>query len=116
MGALRGPEKRQSPRLGVTYQVSYRLKDSAQAFDVTRTKDIGRGGMRLTVNKPYPKGTPMVCIIRGPFSIEGIEVEGEVLEAREVVKGSLYEVRIKFSALSHARLAVLEDFIKRRLK
>ncbi len=116
MDPFRGPEKRQSRRLDVTYQISYKVKNSTAPFNMSRTKNISRGGMRLTVNKLYFRGTPVSCVIRGPFSMEGVEVEGEILESRELVKGSLYEVRIRFSPLSHARLAGLDDFIKRRLR
>ena len=111
-----GPEKRRSHRLGATYQISYKVKSSAAPFNVTRTKNISRGGVRLTLNKLYLRGTPLSFIIRGPFAMQGIEAEGEVLESQEVVKGSLYEVRVRFSPASQARLAALDEFIKRRLK
>ncbi|MGE5279708.1 MAG: PilZ domain-containing protein [Deltaproteobacteria bacterium] len=114
MDIVRKSDKRRHKRLGVTYQVSYRLKDSTHSYNMSRTKNISRGGMLLSVNTPYPAGTWLTLLVRLPFLMQPVEVAGEVLSSREMVKGSLYEVRIRFSSESQERLGGLDEFIKRR--
>jgi len=116
MDLFRGTEKRKNQRLVVTYQISYKLKDSQDPYNLSRTKNIGRGGMLLLASKAYARGAWLVLLVRCPFSTQPIEAAGEVLESREVVKNSVYEMRLRFSPVSRERLSALDEFIKKRVK
>ena len=102
-------------RLAGGYFVYYKLKGSSENYDLSRTKNISRGGILLTVGKPFKKWTNMEFIIRGPFA-QGttIEITGVVLESREIVKDSIYEARIKFSESDMKLLDKLDEFIRQR--
>ena len=108
-------EQRKYQRLASAYLVYYKIKGSSENYDLSRTKNISRGGMLLTVDKPFKKWTNMAFIIKGPFAHETtIEMTGVILESREIVKGSIYETRIKFSDPDAKLLDKLDEFIKRR--
>jgi hypothetical protein len=97
------------------YFVYYKIKGASENYNLTSTKNISRGGMLLTVDKPFKQWTNMAFIIRGPFT-HGVDIEmtGVVLESREIVKGSIYETRIRFSDPDAKSLDKLDEFIKRR--
>ncbi|MFH0877058.1 MAG: PilZ domain-containing protein [Candidatus Omnitrophota bacterium] len=112
MASPDGSERRRYPRLSENFFVSYK---TAQGSNISRTKNISRGGMMLTLGTFVPIGTRMAFSIRGPFTPEAIEVMGTILECREIMKGSVYETRVQFSETSISSLAKLDEFIKKRL-
>jgi hypothetical protein len=108
-------EKRKYKRLAGTYHVSYKVHGSSLDFDLTRTLNISRGGMLFTSDRCLGKGVELRFFIKGPFFLESLEMAGTVLESREVVKRSIYQVRIQFSETTIKQLDRLDEFIKHRL-
>lgn len=108
-------EKRKHQRLAGTYIVSYKVQGSSANFGISRTVNIGRGGMLFTAERPLEKGTRMTFVIKGPFFLEGMELSGSVIDCREAVKGSIYETRVQFSDPGAKQLDRLDEFITRRM-
>ncbi|MGD0335491.1 MAG: PilZ domain-containing protein [Candidatus Omnitrophota bacterium] len=108
-------ERRKYQRLAEGYFVYYKVKGTSENYNLTRTKNISRGGMLLTVEKPFKEGANMEFIIRGPFT-HGVDITmtGVVLECRELAKDFIYEIRIRFSDPDAKSLDKLDEFIKRR--
>ena len=117
MTEYKGPERRKHPRIYGNFVVSYKILDKDKA-DLSQTRNISEGGMLLTTNRVFPKGTLLDMSIRLPFIDEKINVIGEVLESEEKVKGLIYETRIAFrQASSESQEAIgksVEMFKKER--
>ncbi|MEI8349880.1 MAG: PilZ domain-containing protein [Candidatus Omnitrophota bacterium] len=110
-------DRREYQRLIGEYFVYYKIKDSSGSYNLTRTKNISKGGMLLSVNEPFEKGKSMALIIKGPFVLgAAIETTGVVIESRKIDRGSIYETRIKFSNINAKFLDKLDEFIKRNSK
>jgi len=114
MQAFENSDRRKYQRLVGGFLVYYKIKGPLENYNLTRTKNISRGGMLLTVDKPFEKLTDMEFIIRGPFT-HGTDVRmaGVVLESREIVKDFIYEARIEFSESDVKSLDKLDEFIER---
>ncbi len=113
MNSFSGPEKRKHQRIEASYSVSYKIKGATEEYNLSRSGNISQGGMVLMSYTSFPQGTILALIIRGPFSMKPVQVSGEVLESLEVVKQSVYKIRIKFLQLDEKQLTGLDQFIKR---
>jgi hypothetical protein len=115
MSDTKGVEKRQHKRLAGAYLVSYKVHGSSLDFDLSRTLNISRGGMLFTSDRCLGKEVQLRFFIKGPFFLESLEMAGSVLDSREIIKGSIYQVRVKFDDTTVRQLNALDEFIKRRL-
>lgn len=111
-----GPERRKFPRLNINLVVTYHIKQQADSYDLTQTKNVGGGGMLLTTNCYFEKGTILELTIRFPFFVGKTKVDGEVVDCKEIVKNIIYETRIKFLNLDKDIFDKLNSFIKDKLK
>lgn len=100
-----GIERRSNPRINSNFIVSYRILEEKDNVDISQTKNLSLGGMLLTTNRLLAHGTKLALEIRLPAAPEAIRIIGEVVDAREVVKGVIYDTRIKL-------LTVDEDYLK----
>ncbi|MCM8819492.1 MAG: PilZ domain-containing protein [Candidatus Omnitrophica bacterium] len=116
MAEYTGPERRKYPRININFVVSYRIKEVPDNFDISQTKNVSGGGILLTTNRKFEKGTLLALNIRFPFIGDKIEVTGEVVDAKEIVRDLIYETRIKFLDLRSDVLKQLEDFVLMRFK
>ena len=116
MEAYGGQEKRKHPRLEANFVVSYRVKKPAAGYDLSQTKNVSQGGMLLTTNRVFDKGTQLSMSIRFPLVPHKIEVTGEVVDSKEVVRDLIYETRLKFLDLDEDFFRELGEFIKEKLK
>ena len=116
MEGYSGPEKRKHPRVDANFVVSYRLKEPATAFDLSQSKNVSQGGMLLTTNKAFDKGTQLTMIIRFPLIVEKIEVTALVVDSKEIVRDIIYETRIQFIDLDEDFFTKLGEFIRNNLK
>ena len=89
-------ERRKYPRIKGTFVVSYRILEDVDSADLSQTKNISEGGMLLTTNRKFEKGTLLMLNLRLPFIEEKIELIGRVLESKEIVKDLIYETRLCF--------------------
>ena len=111
-----GNDRRNHPRLSANFVISYRLKQYKGGYDLSQTKNVSKGGILLTTNKKFEPGTHLAMTIRFPFVQQRIEVAGEVIDSKEVVRNLIYETRIRFLDLDENFLNDLAEFVKRRLK
>jgi hypothetical protein len=98
------------------FVVSYRIKEFPDGYDLTQTKNVSQGGMLLTTNRLFEKGTCLAMTIRFPFVTQKIEITGEVVSSKEVVRELIYETRIKFLDLDREFFRKLGEFIEENLK
>jgi c-di-GMP-binding flagellar brake protein YcgR len=115
MEKYNGPEKRKYLRANANFVVSYRLKRTPDNYDLSQTKNISQGGMLLTTNKKFENGTQLAMTIRFPFVNQRMEVTGEVIDSKEVVRGLIYETRISFMDLPSDFFQELGNFIQELL-
>ncbi|MCM8773962.1 MAG: PilZ domain-containing protein [Candidatus Omnitrophica bacterium] len=111
-----GAERRKGPRINVNFVVSYRIKDEVDNHDLTQSRNVSTGGMLLTTNRKFEKGTILSMSIRFPFFTKKIESNGEVVDSKEVVRNLIYETRIKFAGLDNTLLKELHEYIHAHLK
>jgi hypothetical protein len=111
-----GPERRKHPRVSGSFVVSYRLKEVPDNCDLSQTKNISQGGILLTTNREFERGTLLSMTLRFPFVSQKIEVTGEVVDSKEIVRDLIYETRIKFTDLPEDFFRELGEFIRERLE
>jgi len=116
MSNYNGPERRKFQRMEANFVVSYRIKEFPDGYDLTQTKNVSQGGMLLTTNRLFEKGTCLAMTIRFPFVTQKIEITGEVVSSKEVVRELIYETRIKFLDLDREFFRKLGEFIEENLK
>lgn len=116
MNLYNGEEKRRHPRMDANFVVSYRIGQKLERCDLTQTKNVSNGGMLLTTNKVFEPGTRLIMVVRFPFVAQKIEVTGEVVGSKEVVKNLIYETRLKFLDLDENFFRKLGRFIEENLK
>lgn len=111
-----GAERRKHPRANANFIISYRLKQYSDTYDLSQTKNISQGGLLITTNKKFDKGLMLDLTIRFPFVDQKIEITGEVVDSKEIVKGLIYETRLKFLDLPEGFFKELGMYIKELLK
>lgn len=111
-----GSERRQYSRLDGNFVVSYRVKQLPDNYDLSQTKNVSQGGMLLTTNKKFDANLALTMKIRFPFVSERIEILGQVVDSKEVVKNLIYETRIRFLDLDQRFFKELGDFITTHMK
>ena len=116
MGMYSGEERRKQPRMTANFVVSYRIKKFPDGYDLSQTKNVSQGGMLLTTNKLFEKGTYLAMTIRFPLSPQKIEVTGEVVSSKQIVRDLIYETRIRFLDLDEEFFRKLGDFIRENLR
>lgn len=104
-------EKRQSPRIDVSFVVSYRPLNEEESADLSQTRNFSQGGMLLTTNTSFKEGTFLKMFIRLPLVADKIHLVGKVLESKQVVKNLIYETRIVFQNLEDEVTRVLKDTV-----
>lgn len=107
-----GPERRVCSRVTANFVVSYRVKSLTGNCDLSQTKNISQSGLLLTTNKKFPTGAQLTMVIRFPFVTQKIEVTGEVIDSKEIVRDLIYETRIRFVDLPEDFFKELGEFIK----
>ena len=112
MGGYSGPEKRKFPRVDANFVISYRIKEMVDGYDLTQSKNVSQGGILLTTNRLFNKGTMLAMTIRFPLIPQKIDVTGEVVDSKEVVRDLIYETRIKFLDLDEDFFKKLGEFIQ----
>ncbi len=106
-----GPERRKHHRISGRFIVSYRILQEQDNVDVTQTKNISLGGMLLTTNKHFARGTNLALEIRLPFDPNPIMLIGKVIESREISKDLIYDVRLEFLAVDEKHRKVISQTV-----
>ena len=116
MNKYKGPDKRKHPRAEANFIISYKIQRENSNSDLSQSKNVSQGGMALTTNRYFEKGTHLLMTIRFPFFPNKIKVTGEVVSSKEVVNNIIYETRIKFFGLDEAIARELDTFVKNKIK
>lgn len=116
MDKTKGEERRKHARLSANFVISYRITQVPDNYDLSQTKNVSQGGLLLTTNRKFDKGVMLAITIRFPFVAQRIEVTGQVVESREVVRNLIYETRISFLDLDMDLFKELGEFVQTRLK
>jgi len=107
----KGPERRKHPRVKGRFIVSYRIMDDVNNVDITQTKNICLGGMLLTTNMRFEKGTPLAVEIRLPFEKNPIMLIGKVVESIEITKELIYDTQLEFIAIDENHRSIINKTI-----
>ena len=114
--AYTGVERRKHPRIRANFIVSYRVLEDQDNVDTSQTKNLSLGGMLVTTNRCFEKGTTLALKIRLPFDLSPIEVVGKVVESCEIVKDLIYDTRIEFSSINQRHQGVMSQTVDYYLK
>jgi hypothetical protein len=115
MEHFKGSEKRNHPRVNVNFVVSYRISKAPENYDLSQTKNVSQGGLMVTTNRKFDKDSFLAITIRFPFILQRIEVTGQVIESKEVVRNLIYETRVRFLDLDADFFKKLGEFIEKKL-
>ncbi len=116
MTDYKGPERREHERISVNFVINYRIQELPDSYDLSQTKDVSQGGVLLTTNKAFEKGTYLTMNLRIPFVSQKIELKGKVIGSREIVRDLVYETRVSFIGLDKKFFEKLGKFIKESLR
>jgi hypothetical protein len=111
-----GPERRSHPRIASRFVVSYRVLEEVDNIDLTQTKSLSLGGMLLTTNKYFSKGTNLALEIRLPFDPNPIMLIGRVVESSEITKDLIYDTRLEFTAIDETHRRIISQTVNYYLK
>ena len=112
-----GQEKRKFTRLDANFVVNYRVeKDGFSNYDLSQTKNVSQGGVLVTTNRKFEKGTVLSVTVRFPFVSKRIKLLGEVVDSHEVARDLIYDTRIRFINMDEDFFAKLGEFIDLRLR
>jgi len=106
-----GVEKRKYPRTNGRFIVSYRVIPKDSNVDISQTKNLSLGGMLLTTNCQFPKGTNLALEIRLPFDPNSIMIIANVLESTEISKGIIYDTRLIFLAVDEKQRKIIDETV-----
>ena len=111
-----GRDRRNKPRTDANFVISYHLQREDANYDLTQTKNVSQEGMLLTTNRKFEKGTRLDMTIQFPFLDNKIQVVGEVVGSKEVLKDLIYETRLIFYGLNGQYSKKLDNFVKEHTK
>lgn len=97
MPTYSGQEKRKYTRINKNFVVSYRIYGDPNNIDISQTKNVSEGGMLLTTNRAFDRGTVLAIEIRLPLFRDPIRLLGKILQSKEIVHNLIYETRLSFS-------------------
>ena len=107
----KGPERRKHPRINGRFIVSYRILEEADNVDITQTKNICLGGMLLTTNMRFERGTTLAVEIRLPFEKNPIMLIGKVVDSNEITKDLIYDTQLEFIAIDENHRSIISKTI-----
>lgn len=111
-----GPERRKHPRVDARFIVSYRILEDVDNADISQTKNLGLGGMLLTTNRYFGRGTNLAIEIRLPFDPNPIMLIAKVLESHEVTHNLIYDTRLMFIGVDNKHSKAVNETVNYYLK
>ena len=110
-----GQDRRKSPRIEANFVVNYKIEEMPEGYDLSQTKNISQGGILMTTNRSFEKGSFLTINIRIPFVPQKIKLKGEVVASQEKVRDLIYETRVQFVGLDKDFFVKLGEFIQKTL-
>lgn len=105
-------ERRENLRVGATFVVSYRAKDSMDGFDLSQTSNFSQGGVLLTTSQLYKAGDLLELNIMLPSLENKVLLTGKVHQSIEIVRDLICKTRVSFVELDDATTCLLKDTVK----
>lgn len=109
-----GSEERKHKRLPTTYIVRYKPRHSQNDYSFSQTNNVSQGGTVMLTKRHFYESTQLELHIQFPFAHKRLEVIGEVIACKEILKDSSYETRLKFVEMSTELKLQIADIIERR--
>jgi len=109
-------DRREYIRGDANIVVSYHIQKEDKNYDLTQTKNVSKGGMLLTTNRKFQKGTRLDMTMQCPFLDDKIRVVAEVVGSKEILKDLIYETRLRFYGLKGQLSKKLDNFVKEHSK
>jgi hypothetical protein len=104
-------ERRHHRRSDANLVVSYRVKEFVSDYDISQSKNVSQGGMLLTTNREFGPGDLLLMTLRLPFMPDAMEVTGQVVGSREIVRDLIYDTRVRFDGLDGRSVSRLREFV-----
>lgn len=104
-------DRRKYRRGDANIVVIYHIQKEDANYDLTQTKNVSQGGMLLTTNRKFEKGTRLDMTMQFPFLDDKIRVVAEVVGSKEVLKDLIYETRLRFYDLKKQLCKQLDNFV-----
>ncbi len=112
MQTLRALDRRRHPRRDASLLVRYCRTDTAGSYDITQTRNVSQGGMLLTTARALAPGARLTMTAR--LCLQGlprlVKVRAEAVASRELVRGFVYETRVRFLDQDSGSFRIFEDF------
>ena len=107
------PERRAHRRTETNLVVSYRSKGFGSSYDISQSKNLSQGGMLLTTNRPFSGGALLTMTLRLPHMPDAMEVVGQVVMSKEIVRDLIYDTHVQFARLDERARKQLDSFVIR---
>ncbi len=112
-----GAERRRFTRIKKNYILRFCQKDNPSLkFELSQIENISKGGICFSSTIPFHIGDTLAIELRTPYITDIIYMEGHILEAKEKVKGLIFQNRLQFLNLSPLAIEVLEKIEKYNTK
>jgi hypothetical protein len=114
--AHKGQERRRYVRVDGRFIVSYHVINAGERHDVSRTKNLSLGGIAFTNDRPFEKGTCLGLKLMLPTAPKPILIAGEVIESKELVRGLIYDIRLKFLMIDQEASKAIDAAVEMLIK
>jgi hypothetical protein len=104
-----GVDRRRYPRLDSKFILSYR--QSSADYDMSRTKNIGYGGISFTAGRQLEVGKVVNLVIKFPFHDDPVKIKGQVVSCKG--KGLIYDTSVKFLFMAPTLLDEFKAYQKK---
>lgn len=108
-------ERRKSPRANTNVVIRYHILEEQDNFDLSQTKNLGQGGISLTTNRYFKPGTHLAMTVFFPFLDRELEIIGDVVNARVIVEGRIYETHVSFQNLDEQVQKQLALYVEEKI-
>ena len=111
MATYSGSEKRRHHRINKNFVVSYRIYGDPDNIDISQTRNISEGGIMLTTNRAFDRGTILAIEIRLPFIPNPIRLLGKILGSKEIARDMIYETRLVFTYMDDQSESMVKNTV-----
>ncbi len=110
-------ERRQFIRISGNFVVSYIDVTTKEAkSDITQTRNISAGGILFTTDKKFPAGAMLRVKLKLPDTPDYIDIKVRVVGSHQLVKGILYDTRVKFIRIREEDRAFIRKMVDYSLR
>ena len=114
IGSIPQPDRRELPRVGAHFMVSFRIPPQ-MTWQMSTLTDLSRAGARFVAEESPPPGVALDLRLRLPNVTEPVQTTGRVIWQRPAFSGRIRatELGLMFVALSVDVGQAIDDVIQR---